>query len=636
MEIAGLKNIKTISRRLINQKKSPFVFKSVTPKKVISFEQDGWEVVPSKLKKSVKMRRNKPHYSFFIDRIWALFAQMEFDFLNDDIQFGDCSILAPWVNEINVLAVDNEAILIVKCISSKVRSRGDYQDQIRKFLDSDFRTDVRIAAQKLFPGKQKIAFILATNNAVLSEKNREDLEEVSVWHFNQDDIEYYEQLSDNLGFAAKYQLFGKLFENQHIPELKNKVPAIKGKISSGYEFYSFSIEPESLLKIGFVLHRTETNSDTANAYQRLIKKTRLNSIGNYINNGGYFPNSIIINIETPTNKPLQFDKASLMSHDSETDLGVLHLPKRYRSAFIIDGQHRLYGYTKADLSSRHLVPIVAFHNLPQEEQTKIFVDINHQQKSVPANLLRSIMADFNWNSENASAAVSALKTRLLTDMNYDEASPLYKRIVIAEEKKTQTRCLTLQSLLSWGLNTKVNFFGRVKGKTLVEPGYLTKDTYEKTLYKSLEFFNKCFRKFEDELSEQWELGNSEGGFIAMNIGVSSIFRISNDILEHLVDKEYLAPQSLSGNELADEVLPLLEPIIDFIKSLDSEGLKKLRSLYGGGATDKVAREFQNAVHQRYDSFTPEGLDKWIRDSSGVYNSKARDLGHNLVLQRDFG
>ena len=273
MEINGLKNIKTISRKLINQKKSPFIFKSVTPQKVSSFKQDGWEVA-SKLKNSVKMQRNKPHHSFFTDRIWALFAQMEFDLLNDNEKFETCT-LGPWTNEIDVFAADNEAILIVKCISSKVRIRDDYRDEIKKFIDTDFRSNTRMEAQKLLPGKQKVAFILATNNAILSEKNKNDLEDVQVWHFNQDNIEYYEQLSDNLGFAAKYQLFGKLFKNQHIPELKNKVPAIKGKISSGYDFYSFSIEPESLLKIGFVLHRTEINSETANAYQRLIKKARI-------------------------------------------------------------------------------------------------------------------------------------------------------------------------------------------------------------------------------------------------------------------------------------------------------------------------------------------------------------------------
>jgi DNA sulfur modification protein DndB len=75
----------------------------------------------------------------------------------------------------------------------------------------------------------------------------------------------------------------------------------------------------------------------------------------------------------------------------------LHLPKRYRSCWIIDGQHRLFGYSKADKEKvkNRTVPVVAFHNLPQDVQSRMFVDINHKQVKVPANLLGQIMQEFN-------------------------------------------------------------------------------------------------------------------------------------------------------------------------------------------------------------------------------------------------
>jgi len=158
-------------------------------------------------------------------------------------------------------------------------------------------------------------------------------------------------------------------------------------------------------ELGFILHRTETNVEATNAYQRLVSRSRLREIATYIDHGGYFPNSVIVSIQTKRDKDLQFEPASPIEHDSSTNMGVLHLPKEYRSTFIIDGQHRLYGYSHAKSGSHHTIPVVAFHNLPVEEQSKIFVDINHKQKSVPANLLRSIKADFDWNSDNASAAV---------------------------------------------------------------------------------------------------------------------------------------------------------------------------------------------------------------------------------------
>lgn len=57
----------------------------------------------------------------------------------------------------------------------------------------------------------------------------------------------------------------------------------------GFKYYSFSIEPERLLKIGYVLHRNEANKNMMPTYQRLIKKNRLKSVQQFVNNGGYFP-----------------------------------------------------------------------------------------------------------------------------------------------------------------------------------------------------------------------------------------------------------------------------------------------------------------------------------------------------------
>ena len=58
------------------------------------------------------------------------------------------------------------------------------------------------------------------------------------------------------------------------------------------------------------------------------------------------------------------------------------------------------------------------------------------------------------------------------EMNADDSSPFYKRIIISEEKKTPERCLTLQTIKSWALS-KVNFFGKLRGDNLISTGYLS-------------------------------------------------------------------------------------------------------------------------------------------------------------------
>jgi DNA sulfur modification protein DndB len=621
----GLELVDNISTRAINLKKSENETKTISKEKLDEYLGTGWELVPSRLKKSVRVRRAKKHGVHFEDRVWALLAGMGFEYIKASNNFK-IEYEKGLSKQIDVFACDSESIVFVECKSSEIRKRVSYQKDINELIA--IKEKLRIAAQKIIPGKQKIAFIFATYNAIISETDKLRLETSSIHHFNQDDIEYFEQLTNHLGRASKYQFFAKLFSGQKIPELKNRVPAIKGKVSKGYTFYSFSIDPELLLKIGFILHRSDTNKDATTAYQRLVKKSRLKQIGNFINNDGYFPNSIIINIHTKK-KSLKFEAAGLIEHDSSTKLGVLHLPQVYKSAFIIDGQHRLYGYSVANSSSNHTVPVVAFENLPPDEQTRIFVDINSTQKSVPANLLHSIKADFDWGSSNDKLALSALKTKLFIDMNSDESSPFYKRIVISEENKTDTRCLTLQTLKSWGLS-KVNYFGKLKRDHLIKSGYLTDIDHEHTFRKAYHFFNDIFVNIESSLGDQWLTGSGEGGFIAMNIGVSAIFRTVDRVLEFLTNDNKLEPENLNGHELATEVIQYLEPVIEFVKDLDLEGKNKLRRLFGSGATEKVVWEFLYAINTKFNEFNPSGLSQWIKDNSGEYNIPSYELGHKRI------
>jgi hypothetical protein len=70
------------------------------------------------------------------------------------------------------------------------------------------------------------------------------------------------------------------------------------------------------------------------------------------------------------------------------------VPDIYKSAWIIDGQHRLYGYTELEEDERgsHL-PFLAFENISIADETKIFADINSKQKSVSKKLLDEITGE---------------------------------------------------------------------------------------------------------------------------------------------------------------------------------------------------------------------------------------------------
>lgn len=606
----------------LRSRKSPFQFKSVKKSELQEHLDKDWEIQRTN-NNSFRIRRHKLPDVWFEDRVWCLFAKMGFLYMNVDRQFNlkyikDTS--APG-KQIDVFAVDNETIFIVECKTSKRRKSKSFQQEINEI--NGIRGNIIPELQKSFEGKKKIAWLFCTENIIISNNDKARLNEHKIFHLNQDDISYYEQLIDQLGIGAKYQLFARIFANQEIPEIKNRIPAIKG-IMGGYTYYSFSIEPDTLLKISYILHRINTSDDTLSTYQRMVKKSRIKQINEFLNGeNNFFPNAVIINIDTKKGRPLNFDIATASEHHSNSKLGILHLPKRYKSAFVIDGQHRLYGYGNNRYRFTHTIPVIAFVNLPSDKQANLFVEINHKQKSVPSNLLKSLDAELKWNSSIADDAIRALKSKLAQLLNERDESPLYNRVIIGEEKSTQTKCVTLTYIFDYGLN-KTNLFGEISGRDLIRTGPLyAGDLAERTLEKAYLFFKLLFALVEEKLTDQWELGSGEGGFVARNIGVSSIIVISWDILEYLRKRNHIDFEKLSSQEVFDEIRPHFILILDFLSDLSSDDLQNMGRQWGSTGVSKIRREFQRVIHNKYDDFEPEGLLQYLKESSGIYNEETR-------------
>ena len=199
-----------------------------------------------------------------------------------------------------------------------------------------------------------------------------------------------------------------------------------------------SIEPSKLLKIGFVLHRTKVNDSMAPTYQRLLVPSRLKGITKFIDEGGYFPNSIIINFDASNKKmKVQFEPSS-NTGDTNSRFGILSIPNAYGIAYIIDGQHRVYGYAGSQYKDTNTIPVVAFDNMESQEQLKIFMDINENQKSVSPSLRLDLAEDINWDSERADSRMLALRSSIIKVLTRDSNSVLYTKISVGEDSAKLT------------------------------------------------------------------------------------------------------------------------------------------------------------------------------------------------------
>ena len=69
-----------------------------------------------------------------------------------------------------------------------------------------------------------------------------------------------------------------------------------------------------------------------------------------------------------------------------------------------------------------------------------------------------------------------------------------------------------------------------------------------------------------------------------------------------------------------------------MENLSLEEIKKLRGFVGGGAVDRVLREFQNVINKEFDDFSPNGFAQWHKENTGMYNDPSRKIGDDMQLR----
>ncbi len=582
-------------------------------------EEEGWEYVKDYAdSKFVKVRKEKPFYERFEDQIWLLFFQMGFKHLNRDANFKmNYDFNNPdFTQQIDVFAADDETILIVECKSSEDLNEVQFKKDIEKLHGQ--MEGLRKCALKQYPGR-KVKFIWATHNCIMSAKDIKRLQEWDIIFFSDSTIQYYSELVKHLGTCSRYQLLGNLLANTEIKKMQNKVLAIKGKMG-GHEYYEFSIEPEKLLKIGYVLHRNEANKNMMPTYQRIIKRKRLKEVQSFINDGGYFPNSIIISIDSGGRK-LQFDESPTKLDDSISKIGVLHLPKRYHSAYIIDGQHRLYGYSDSEYANTNSIPIVAFVDLDRSEQLKLFMDINENQKSVSKTLRITLNSDMLWDSPNQNERRDAIRPKIAQMCGEEQSSPLLGRVVIGEDEKNNIKCITIQAI-QLALQ-KCSFFSTfAKNNTIATNGSFDVGDNQATIDRFYPFLEGCFKTVKNECETEWSLG--EQGILTINRGIQGIIRIINDVVNLLIAQNKLFSLTQDIDDIINEVEYYMSPLLNHINKLTEEQRIELKSFYGGGAENKYLHYFQKVIHDSLTDFNPEGLEEYIENTTKEYNATSKE------------
>ncbi|QHT68702.1 DGQHR domain-containing protein [Rhodocytophaga rosea] len=362
------------------------------------------------------------------------FIRNEFEFENYFPSPGqiELQILDPDINPGHHLEIDGILLIHKTCILLEYTGQaGNFRDKIKKFVRNSniFITSTCLSL------KQKFQLFNIPAEKI------EDFEEVEHWkflyigthiefdnrHYSRGDfpdypyvrdrlyifqpsqLEYLRQLTTLIGKFSRNELLavlefspldlGDADESLRLDFIKADAKYITVDSDTKADIYLIKFPIDQLLKIArvsryegipFIL---EGNKSIDN-YQRLLINDKLNDISHrFIDNNKRktFPNTITIAL---SNECIEV---------GEIGNKKLEIPKKYSSIDIIDGQHRLFGYTQSNVSDevRQSAEILASaikfktedQHIISKSAAKVFCEINSTQAQVSKDLLYLIKYD---------------------------------------------------------------------------------------------------------------------------------------------------------------------------------------------------------------------------------------------------
>ena len=619
---------------LARKKKLAFTTKTIELKNFEPSVHNEWKII-ARNRKSIRLSKKKDPLVDLEDRWWTLLYRLQFTHItsqgNSNIQIDPKSIPLKSI-ELGIIGLNDQASLITKIIANSVK-----RNQIENFINevNIHRELVIRSISHQFPteNKRQIAYILLTQNIKLKSTERDTLKAANISVLDECDIDYYEKLTNHLGPAAQYQLLADLLPGKAIPALNIRIPAVKTKIG-GVSAYTFAINPEYLLKIAYVSHRSKGKASDVNTYQRMVNKGRLTTIKKYISDDGVFPTNIVLNIEK---NRLHFERirqenSKIEEIDSGT-LGWLDIKAAYKSAWIIDGQHRLYAYSGHEKANHSHLSVLAFEGLSASKQAQLFIDINAKQKSVKQSLLQELYAELHWDATDPAVRVRAIISKTIQVLDTDHSSPFRGKIQTADSVRDKNRCISITSIFS-ALEKSGFFISREKKGAVVEFGALWAGDNDSTLSRTISILNAWFISIEKETSDWWNLGAADGGGLSMNDGISACIEVLRSVLQTLEDGNTKLVD-LSEEDLLIKLEPYADTLGKYLGSLNETARKQFRSHRGIQGITTRMRRCQQAIRDKIPTFNPNGLDEFITSEKQQTNAKAKTIIDTIerLLQR---
>ncbi|MDG7002053.1 MAG: DGQHR domain-containing protein [Nitrososphaerota archaeon] len=487
----------------------------------------------------------------------------------EDLQGGPAFKLGG--HQIDIVAGIEDAAVVVECAMS-AKGQVKLRDEVTNLRGKIKDIETALANHETYKRYKQRRYVVAIRSKIPPSESSVEYAagsgEVSVW--DSGFIEYYKSLRQTLGKFAVYNLLGELGV---LPRTKAvfEVPAFQLKVGK-YNTYQFAVSPHKLLPFCYVARR-EIGKEQY--YQRIVKGKRLGHIRSYIDGGGVFPTNLVLSLEEPVNfQPISEVKTKSPEWPDWVEFGLLSFPARYRTAWVIDGQHRLYAFAKSQASTP--VSVWAFKGLELAEQSKFFVEINDEAEPVDTDLLW----DLSGTTGQGERAVISNSVRLL-----NTKPPFEGRIYIPLEGPRKTGQIRMS-----GICSAIERSGLCRDHTVHPLGgpnpLFSIDSQERTKELVSDAMAQFFLDLQEICSEVEFEEFIFGSAGALEVMISLLERVVN-FIRRAPKKEILHPFTLA----------IHEHLVSNYGTMDE--LARLRQICASiEGRDAVAKEFALSVRDR--------------------------------------
>lgn len=545
--------------------------KSLDPNFVIKDELDRWLIDCSdnvrleevRFKKEAKLKqiknsKNYHGYKFEYD-IWNLFLSLGPNFISNpninatyDLKNISAVVKANKDHQNDLVAYFDKHIFIVECKATKSRRGKSYAQLQEAAVDTFTLSQIKNKRIKKLYGTTFVPVhsICSEGYNISEEEKEKSFQDRKVFLITEEIRNYINtviEVSGSKEFSFN-QLLG-LFRSGKPDYGKKYIRAFTSKsgINKKHNVFTFSISPNEMIPISTVSHQAASkiyqSKDKMNShYQRLLTKRRIEQVAEFLNKSHQpFPNNILVNYRGK--KKLQFEQNNAKAESSNEVIGnmpgTLIIDACPATFHVIDGQHRLFGYTGVKkklngvgIRDTHRVLVTAFENLNVEEEADVFLEVNTNAKPIKPGLVMEI----EFSTERVFRR--NLATSVVFKLREKDDSALKELILEAEGRGRPLSPKDLQSSLL-GCNTLLGtdiFAGYFWNKNGGQD-WIDLDATAEKIYKHINTFLLKLKADNRRLwrdSKKVKSGNSNG--LLQNIIIGGLFIVIDRITEHSLNQ----------------------------------------------------------------------------------------------------